>query len=561
VDQVNYSSGTHFGVGLASLMLGAATAENPQWTSTGSLAGASTVMASFPAATVSGGVTAATATAATASITAAARLAATAASASTATATAKTTAPVTATASAASAATGLATATSRISASAAGATAGTVALNAPTAITATSAGVSAAIAAIKAAALIGDQAYASVILGDSPSSYWRMDDTGTTLVDQMGVAPMALTGGYTESVPGLLLGDPDTAVTFDGINGFGVAAVNALSNPAGGGSVEAWIQTTGVTGFAGIVCSQGSWAMFMNGGNLWAYDWGAATGRNTGFKINDGKVHHVAITWQSGVTNGTLCYVDGNLVFTTTTTTPNTAAHTAIGSGSSGGSQYFPGTIDEPAAYSYVLSPTQITAHYLSGSTTLAMAKTAATATLRAAANLSPTAAGASTATANVTAPAKLTVTAVNTTAATNKTTAASKLSAVASSSTAATALVKVVMPFAASASTVTQALSTVSTRVPLTISAVVFTEADLFVRGGPPRTQFPTSFTELQTTSTADLAEYSSGVSISTTDSKITMGYDSELAIQDYESGMTVRRHAASVDIVDVETTAELDE
>jgi hypothetical protein len=74
------------------------------------------------------------------------------------------------------------------------------------------------------------------------------------------------------------------------------------------------------------------------------------------------------LTYQSGVTNGTELYVDGNLVLTTTITVANQTHDGLIGSGSTSGVEYFDGDIADVAFYPSVLTAARISAHFAAAS-------------------------------------------------------------------------------------------------------------------------------------------------------------------------------------------------
>ena len=83
--------------------------------------------------------------------------------------------------------------------------------------------------------------YAQRVLGDSPVSYWRLDESsGTTAADQLGLNPGTYSGGYTLGVPGAIAGD--SAVAFNGSTGT-VTVPNSSSLQTGDVfSLEAWIK-------------------------------------------------------------------------------------------------------------------------------------------------------------------------------------------------------------------------------------------------------------------------------------------------------------------------------
>src|SRR5215210_174830 len=76
--------------------------------------------------------------------------------------------------------------------------------------------------------------------------------------------------------------------------------------------------------------------------------------------------HQVAMSFQSGVANGTKIYVDGVLRLTTTITVVNQTAPLLLGN-ENGSVEYLSGSIDEAAVYGSVLTATQIRTHYTTG--------------------------------------------------------------------------------------------------------------------------------------------------------------------------------------------------
>lgn len=77
--------------------------------------------------------------------------------------------------------------------------------------------------------------------------------------------------------------------------------------------------------------------------------------------------HHVATVINSGVTNGTTIYVDGNAVATgTMTLASNSTAPLIIGS-STGTGNFFEGLLDEAAIFNSALSTSDVTTLYNSG--------------------------------------------------------------------------------------------------------------------------------------------------------------------------------------------------
>jgi len=180
--------------------------------------------------------------------------------------------------------------------------------------------------------------------------------------------------------PGAIVGDPDTAATFDGMTtSVDVPAIGSDPfNLSNGFTLEAWVinQGQGVLNPArsplGRIVSNG-WP-----GNL-GFGWGilASNGmRFTTFGIfdydsnlsqvpNDGAWHYVAVVFDS--TNTANFFVDGVMTDSVSATAPTKAAALDLMIGrnpASTAEEFFNGSIDEVAIYNTELTAAQITMHY-----------------------------------------------------------------------------------------------------------------------------------------------------------------------------------------------------
>ena len=208
--------------------------------------------------------------------------------------------------------------------------------------------------------------YEATVLADGPEIYWRLDDVaGTSATDSSGnVLHGTYENGYTLARTSLI--NDGTSVAFSGAADSDVfysgASVAAFST----GTIECWVKSSSPgSSFRGIVGKPNAFMLFMNSGVLIAYDWGGAAIRNTAINIADGGVHHVVMSFQSGVGSGTEIYLDGVSVLTTTITIGDQTLNFRAASGGSG--QETAATIDEVAVYDYVLSPAKVLAHYNAG--------------------------------------------------------------------------------------------------------------------------------------------------------------------------------------------------
>jgi hypothetical protein len=112
---------------------------------------------------------------------------------------------------------------------------------------------------------------------------------------------------------------------------------------------------------------RGAYGLFLQNGVLVAHDWGSGQTRSTGVNLADGQLHHVAMTFQSGINGGTTIYADGLQVLTTTITVLNQVQALAIGAGDPGTIQFFNGTIDEAKVYIRALTSGEIQSNINAG--------------------------------------------------------------------------------------------------------------------------------------------------------------------------------------------------
>lgn len=238
------------------------------------------------------------------------------------------------------------------------------------------------------------------------SSQAEISDSGRTAVaDATGHGNSATrTGGVTEGVPGLI-GDIDTATTFDGSTGYIQLPSSAFGNyPTSGSttayslSFETWFRTT--TG--GVILGQtgggtppsaspGGWvpAVYIDTGGAIRESlfWPSPAQNVASGKYNDGRPHHVVATYANGVDT---LYVDGQLIKSASFSEGSYSGAYLyfLGTGftngwanTNGSWYYFNGTLDEVAVYGSALSSAQVQAHYNAGanykSTVLADSPTA----------------------------------------------------------------------------------------------------------------------------------------------------------------------------------------
>ena len=224
--------------------------------------------------------------------------------------------------------------------------------------------------------------YFDTVMSDTPIGYWRFGEaTGAGVaVDELGTTAGTYSN-VTLGVPGAIAGDPNTAMTLDGVQGqvaMGTAFEFGGNVPM---TIEMWLKIgAGNTGYQRVISREG----FVNGTNRDGYLWvyrateGLSVERwnnNVGdgyigalpATLDDGAFHHVVMTYDGA---NLALYVDGNAAQSTAIALALPALSYPFYVGVSGqGPAYFSGSIDELAVYDKALSAARIAAHHTVGTT------------------------------------------------------------------------------------------------------------------------------------------------------------------------------------------------
>ena len=221
--------------------------------------------------------------------------------------------------------------------------------------------------------------YASSVLDDAPSSFWRLGEaSGTDVLDWAGFNDLTAGAGVTRGATGAPSGDADKASVFNGTD-TGIASGRTLQEAPNTYTSEAWIRTTTTSGgkIIGFGRSQtgnsGSYdrqTYMDNDGRIWfgVYPNTIRT-LNSTKTYNDGEWHHVVSSLGPA---GMALYIDGQLIGERTDTTSGEGYQGVwrVGGDNLSGwpnqptSYYFAGTIDEVAVYPRVLAASEVADHY-----------------------------------------------------------------------------------------------------------------------------------------------------------------------------------------------------
>lgn len=240
--------------------------------------------------------------------------------------------------------------------------------------------------------------YDELIISDGPISYYRLGESSNSdpAIDEMGVQNGAYMANPTMGVPGLVVGDSDTAVDFTTGNKYVVMSDNNSYSFTDGisdkpFSFEAIIVVTGQSVWSSPILSksedtslggnQNEYAFVVeNNGVLSCYIYNGVTGDNhrwftTGGTIQLNTRYHVICTYGGSQNTGQM-YVDADekiLQYTVVgvyTGMTNTTSSLKLGMVFLNNNSFetpFEGVLDKVAIYNYVLTPAQIQAHYDKG--------------------------------------------------------------------------------------------------------------------------------------------------------------------------------------------------
>jgi hypothetical protein len=217
--------------------------------------------------------------------------------------------------------------------------------------------------------------YASTILADGPIAYYRLAETGGLGgADSSGNGLGGLYyGDVTFGAPGALVGDANTAVTFDGSNKGHLRVLSTIG--PGDFSIEVWVNTT-TDSLTGSQTYQGTglvWSDIAGVANDWILGYlnnvasfftGNPDNTISGVTpLNDGVWHHIVATRVLGGDKN--LYVDGQLENTGTTNIFSLSTNPIIDiGGNTLDNRYFTGSLDEVAIYQVALTPDQVLKHY-----------------------------------------------------------------------------------------------------------------------------------------------------------------------------------------------------
>lgn len=193
--------------------------------------------------------------------------------------------------------------------------------------------------------------------------YWKLDDENQNgaILDCSGQSNHGIAFNFTDGY-GLSIDIPMVSTgnigsrSFDGIKSVIYISTNPISS---NGTISLWINTLDAgSSYRGLVVKPGALGLFLYNNSIGFWDWKTALFKNSGVMLNDGTWHHIAFSFQSGISGGTIIYVDGApILITPFSMTTQTGVLTIGGAGSN---QFFQGLIDDIRLYQRILTPQEI---------------------------------------------------------------------------------------------------------------------------------------------------------------------------------------------------------
>ncbi len=193
-------------------------------------------------------------------------------------------------------------------------------------------------------------------------AFYPLDEPSGTLVHDQSAN--SIDGAFV-ATPTPAAGKVGGAYTFDGATGY--AKVGSSSSLTGTEfTIEAWVKTTTSNAIMAAVTKGGNFWLGVNYGKASIYDWTTSTTCSaTTPTVTDGTWHHIAVTLKSGVTTGSVIYIDGVQRQTCTWTALNQVGQPGIGAAQgSPWQQFFNGTLDHVKILSRAMTAEEIAAEY-----------------------------------------------------------------------------------------------------------------------------------------------------------------------------------------------------
>lgn len=217
--------------------------------------------------------------------------------------------------------------------------------------------------------------YRAAVLATNPLAYWRLGETsGTVARDEMGLNHGTYVNAPTLGVPGLLAGDPDTAVTLNGTNQ-AVKIITPTGLPVGAvdRTIMVWAQTT--PGPFQPFFSHGTWGVsglfvYLEGdGHFITGKWlnSVLESKVDGWAVTDNQKHCLAVTISGANSRTVTTFIDGVPHFMGAFASDIGFSNNVLYWGSVGEAIWMTGTEDEGTVWGRAITPEEIAGLYAAG--------------------------------------------------------------------------------------------------------------------------------------------------------------------------------------------------
>ncbi|MEP3388886.1 MAG: LamG-like jellyroll fold domain-containing protein, partial [Reichenbachiella sp.] len=151
------------------------------------------------------------------------------------------------------------------------------------------------------------------------------------------------------------------AINFDGVND-GIRLGSDASLQLTTGTLEAWVKTADAgSSYRALFVASPSYSLYLKDNQLTAFQWSGSVDHTAVGTVSDDTWHHVAMTFDHAVANGSHIYLDGIeiLEFTYDVGAFNISNGLVLGSNIS--TVFFNGTMDEVMVWNDIRTPSEIT--------------------------------------------------------------------------------------------------------------------------------------------------------------------------------------------------------
>ncbi len=201
---------------------------------------------------------------------------------------------------------------------------------------------------------VGD-IYYDTVSADSPDVLWRLGDTTTTAVDDVGSNDGTYSGDYTQSQTALQDGDSDFATLF-GSAGYGTVTIPQGIFTGTTWSVEMLVKPNLLSGYQTLISNYPAegHGLYLNGASVQMYP-----SQESAATLTVSQTHHIVVTSDGA---NVKYYIDG--VLDANSPAAAYAFNPSRIASSTANNEYFQGTLDEVALYDRELTQQEITDHF-----------------------------------------------------------------------------------------------------------------------------------------------------------------------------------------------------